>query len=178
MPDVHHDERTAERIEAFLDGPAKTGRAGRSGKAAQPQDEASSPPKELDTRADWAAAFRHEASRHARYGRPASVLLLEIGRTPDTHSSDGVARDLADIIRSDARASDRAVRMGPSSFRLLMPETNARGARHVGERLERAFKSADGGTVLRPGIRFDIAAPTRGNSLEDALLEAERRLAR
>jgi GGDEF domain-containing protein len=178
LPDVHHDERTAQRIEAFLDGPVKTGRSGRSGKAAQPHDEASNPPKELDTRADWAAAFRHEASRHARYGRPASVLLLEIGRTPDPRSSDDVARELADIIRADARASDRAVRMGPSSFRLLMPETSARGARNVGERLERTFKSADDGHALRPGIRFDIAAPTRGNSLEDALVDAERRLAR
>jgi GGDEF domain-containing protein len=68
--------------------------------------------------------------------------------------------------------------MGPSSFRLLMPETSARGARHVGERLERAFRSAEAGAALRPGLRFDVAAPRRGSSLEDALSEAERRLAR
>jgi hypothetical protein len=68
--------------------------------------------------------------------------------------------------------------MGPSSFRLLMPETSARGARHVGERLERAFRVAEAATNLRPGLRFDVAAPTNGNSLEDALSDAERRLAR
>lgn len=175
LPEVHHDERTAARIEAFLDGPATSGRPGG---AKRPQKDAPNPPKELDTRADWAAAFRHEASRHARYGRPASVLLLEIGRTPDPRASDDVARELADLIRADARASDRAVRLGPSSFRLLMPETNARGARQVGERLERAFRRAEDGPALRPGLRFDIAAPTRGNSLEAALSEAEGRLAR
>jgi GGDEF domain-containing protein len=175
LPDTHHDERTAARIVAFLDGPVTSGRPGAPKRL---HDDAPKPPKELDTRADWAAAFRHEASRHARYGRPASVLLLEIGRTPDPRSSDGVARELADLIRADARASDRAVRMGPSSFRLLMPETNARGARHVGERLERAFRSAEAGAALRPGLRFDVAAPTRGSSLEDALSEAEGRLAR
>lgn len=174
LPDNHHDERTAERIVAFLDGPAPA--AGRNG-AATPAG-GSRPAKELDTRADWTAAFRHEASRHARYGRPASVLLLEIGRTPDTRSSDAVAHELADLIRVQARASDRAVRLGPSSFRLLMPETSARAARTLGDRLENAFRAADAGSNQRPGLRYDVAAPTRGGSLEDALVEAERRLAR
>lgn len=160
---------------AFLDGPAPAG--GRAGKAKAVADRPKLP-TELDTRADWTAAFRHEASRHARYGRPASVLLLEIGRTPDRRSSEQVAHELAEMIREQARASDRAVRLGPSSFRLLMPETSARAARHLGDRLELAFRKADAGSYHRPGLRFDVAAPTRGGSLEDALAEAERRLAR
>jgi GGDEF domain-containing protein len=135
-------------------------------------------PRALDTRADWTAAFRHEASRHARYGRPASVLLLEIGRTPDSRSADAVAHELADLIRADARASDRAVRTGPSSFRLLMPETGIRGARQVGARLEAAYRAADRPSNHRPGLRFDVAAPKRDGTLEDALAEAERRVAR
>ena len=106
------------------------------------------------------------------------MLLLEIGRTPDTRSADAVAHELADLIRSDARASDRAVRMGPSSFRLLMPETTAQGARLVGMRLEQAFKAAGNGSNHRPGLRFDVAAPVRGNTLVDALADAERRVAR
>lgn len=106
------------------------------------------------------------------------MLLLEIGRTPDARSADTVAHELADLIRTDARASDRAVRMGPSSFRLLMPETNLSGARQVGSRLEAAFRNAGGTTNHRPGLRFDVAAPKRGGTLEDALIEAERRVAR
>jgi GGDEF domain-containing protein len=175
LPDNHHDERTAERIVAFLDGPARP--TGRLGAEPRPSDRPK-PAKELDTRADWTAAFRHEASRHGRYGRPASVLLLEIGRTPDARSSDEVAHELADLIRTQARASDRAVRLGPTSFRLLMPETSARAARHLGDRLEMAFRQAGAGSNHRPGMRYDVAAPTRGSSLEDALFEAERRLAR
>jgi len=89
-----------------------------------------------------------------------------------------VAHVLADLIRSDARASDRAVRTGPSSFRLLMPETGVGGARQVGARLEAAFRLAGGSSNHRPGLRFDVAAPTRGGTLEDALSEAERRVAR
>ena len=67
--------------------------------------------------------------------------------------------------------------MGPSSFRLLLPETNARAARHVGARLERAFQLIDPGRPGLPELRMEVAAPTRGGSLEDALAEAERRLA-
>jgi GGDEF domain-containing protein len=175
LPDTHHDERTAERIVAFLDGPAPAG--GRPGTVPALVD-GPKPPKELDTRADWTAAFRHEASRHLRYGRPASVLLLEIGRTPDARSRDAVAHELAGLIREQARSSDRAVRLGPSSFRLLMPETSARAARHLGDRLEAAFRAAGNGSNHRPGLRYEVAAPVRGGSLEDALGEAERRVAR
>jgi GGDEF domain-containing protein len=173
LPEDQHDERTEARIDAFLHGRGRSGSA-----AAKARPDLAGAPRELDTRADWTAAFRHEASRHARYGRPASVLLLEIGRTPDSRSADAVAHELADLIRADARSSDRAVRTGPSSFRLLMPETNVGGARNVGARLEAAFRAAGGTSNHRPGLRFDVAAPTRGGSLEDALFEAERRVAR
>jgi GGDEF domain-containing protein len=175
LPEEQHDERTAQRIEAFLHG---SNRRATLGAIASARSGALGTPRELDTRADWTAAFRHESSRHLRYGRPASVLLLEIGRTPDRTSGDAVARELADLIRVGARASDRAVRTGPSSFRLLMPETTVRGARQVGARLEQAFVAAGGQSNHRPGLNFDVAAPTRGGSLEDALAEAERRVAR
>jgi GGDEF domain-containing protein len=174
LPDDQHDARTDARIEAFLHG---TSRSPANGGAPAGSDPARAP-RELDTRADWTAAFRHEAARHARYGRPASVLLLEIGRTPDSRSADEVAHDLAGLIRTGARASDRAVRTGPSSFRLLMPETNLSGARQVGNRLEGAFRAAGVSANHRPGLRFDVAAPKRDGTLEDALVEAERRVAR
>jgi GGDEF domain-containing protein len=175
LPDGQHDERTAARIEAFLHG---NSRSAASWGPAHVRSGTERTPRELDTRADWNAALRHEASRYARYGRPASVLLLEIGRTPDRRSGDAVAHELADLIRVGARASDRAVRTGPTSFRLLMPETAVRGARVVGARLEHAFRLAGGDSIHRPGLNFEVASPTRGSSLEDALAEAERRVAR
>jgi GGDEF domain-containing protein len=172
LPDDQHDERTDARIQAFLHGTSHAKDPDRA------RIDGVSAPRELDTRADWTAAFRHEASRHARYGRPASVLLLEIGRTPDSRSADAVAHELADLIRADARASDRAVRTGPSSFRLLMPETAVGGARQVGARLEAAFRQAGGTSNHRPGLHYDVAAPKRGGTLEAALSDAERRVAR
>ena len=158
---------------AFLDGPGATAERTNGSRAHADRPRLA---RELDTRPDWIAAFEHEASRHARYGRPASVLLLELVRRPDDPTFDRVARTLADLIRIEARTTDRAVRMGASSFRVLMPETNGRAARHVGARLERAFHEACAGRPEGPVLRIEVAAATRGASLEDALADAERRL--
>lgn len=172
LPDTH-DERTAAQIVAFLDGP--TARAQRNGTAEAHLD-GPRLPKELDTRTDWTAAFLQEASRHARYGRPASVVLLELVCRPEGRLLDRAAHTFADLIRAEARTTDRAVRMGPASFRLLLPETTARSARHVGTRLERALQLAYAGRPDAPELRVEVAAPARGGSLEEALVEAERRL--
>jgi hypothetical protein len=172
LPDVH-DERTAAQIVAFVDGPAARVRRNGAGSA---HSDGPRLPKELDTRTDWTAAFHQEASRHARYGRPASVVLLQLVCRPEGRSLDRAARALADLIRAEARTTDRAVRMGPATFRLLLPETNARAARYAGSRLERGLLAAYAGRADAPELRVEVAAPTRGGSLEEALLEAERRL--
>lgn len=173
LPDDHHDERTAAWIEAFLDGPSA-----RSRRRETAIDDRDRPrrPHELDTRLDWTAALVHESSRHARYGRPASVLLIELDGGPSGAALDRVARGLADLIRSEARETDRAVRVGAASFRMLLPETNARSARHVLARLDRAFHLARAGRPDPAEMRIEVAAPARGGSLEDALVDAERRL--
>jgi GGDEF domain-containing protein len=133
---------------------------------------------ELDTRPDWATAFRHEGARHARYGRSASVVLIELGGTLDGIAVDRVARRLADAIRGEARETDRAVRVGAHSFRVLLPETGGRAARRFAERLDRAFRSNPVGDEIVTGVDLcvEVATPARTASLEDALTEAEARL--
>src|SRR4029078_7610787 len=148
LPDHHHDERddgrTAEDIEAFLVGPAARQRRARV-------DARVRGPIELDTRPDWMTAFRHEAARHARYGRPASILLIELSGHAPVAVSDRVARVVGDTIRAEARETDRAVRMGARSFRVLLPETGGRAARTLVERLPRGRGAggAGGGHAAR-----------------------------
>jgi diguanylate cyclase (GGDEF)-like protein len=174
LPDDHHDERTAARIEAFLDGPSASSRRHRL--AIDDRDRPRRP-HELDTRPDWTTALRRESSRHARYGRPASVLLIELDTSRGGDALDRVAREIGDLIRSEARETDRAVRAGAASFRVLLPETSARSARHVVARLDRAVKRAGTDRLEPAKLRIEIVAPSRGGSLEEALFEAERRLA-
>ncbi len=173
LPEHHHDERQGERadehIEAFLTTTAPRRRrpkaAGRIRR-----------PVELDTRPDWLAAVRHEGARLARYGRPASVLLIELRNGAPAPSIDPLARAVADAIRAEARETDRAVRFGAHSFRMLLPETGDRAARAVADRLDRTFGATDEARTHGATLSIDVASPGRNASLEDALAEAERRL--
>jgi GGDEF domain-containing protein len=172
LPEHHHDEqedeRTAEHIEAFIDGPDAPPRR-RPPTAERPRR-----PLELDTRPDWMAAFRYEGARHVRYGRPASVLLIELRGRPHAAAIDRVAGRVADVIRAEARETDRAVRVGSLSFRVLLPETGGRAARTLAERLDRSFRGQRSEAV---DLCIEIATAPRNGSLEDAVGEAEGRLA-
>jgi GGDEF domain-containing protein len=175
LPDHHHDERDGERadehIEAFLAPPVAprrrryktTGRVRR--------------PIELDTPTDWRAALRREAARQARYGRPVSVLLIELTAQPVNAARDRIARVVADAIRAEARETDRAVQLDALSFRLLLPETGDRAARAVAARLDRAYLANLDPETPGADLTIDVATPARHVTLEDALAEAERRLA-
>jgi GGDEF domain-containing protein len=175
LPEHHHDEqgdeRAAERIEAFLDGREAT----RSRSATVDRERR---PIELETRPDWTRAFRHEGARHARYGRSASVVLIDLGGPIEASAADRVAARLADAIRSEARETDRAVRVGALSFRILLPDTGGRAARRFAERLDSAFRTRSGGEDSPGGVTLcvEIATPARAASLEAALAEAEARL--
>lgn len=168
--DERGEERTVEHIEAFLDGPDASPRR-RTATVTRVRR-----PLELDTRPDWMAALRHEGARHARYGRPASVVLIELRGRPHSAAVDRVARQLADVIRAEARETDRAVRVGAQSFRVLLPETSGRAARSLAERLDRAFVANLDGQTQAVDLCIEIATAGRNGSLEDALADAEGRL--
>lgn len=175
LPDHHHDERddgrAAEHIEAFLVGPAARARRNASGGAHVRR------PIALDTRPDWMTAFRHEAARHARYGRPASVLIIELRGQAPAGVNDRVAHAVGDAIRAEARETDRAVRIGARSFRVLLPETSGRAARTLVERLGRAVGAGANGSADQIEVRIEVATASRTGTLEQAVADGEARLA-
>lgn len=172
MPEADHDERTATGIEAFIDGPPEL-RQRRHG----PYIERERRPVELDTRSDWLNAFRYEAARHARYGRPASVLLVELPGGLGDAAYDRMAGQFTEVLRAEGRDPDRAVRIGRSRFQVLLPETSSRAAHAAAERLRRAFTATQGSSATyRPALRIEVATPHRSESLEGAVAQAEQRL--
>jgi len=174
LPEHHHDEQEGQRtdghIEAFL-APPGTPRRRRHKVPARPRR-----PVELDTRQDWAAALRHETARHERYGRPASILLIELTEGPLDTETDRIARAVTAAIRAEARETDRAVRLGAGGFRVLLPETGDRAARAVADRLDRTFLADAETRRLGAGLTIEIATAADHWTLEDALAEAERRV--
>ena len=173
LPDHHHDERQGERadehIEAFLTTTVPRRRRPKAVTRIRR-------PVELDTRPDWLAAVRHEGARLARYGRPASVLLIELRSGQPSPSIDPLARAVADAIRAEARETDRAVRFGAQSFRMLLPETGDLAARAVADRLDRTFGATSEARTHGARLSIDVASPGRHVTLEEAMAEAERRM--
>ncbi len=181
LPDHHHDEladeRSAEHIEAFIEGLGggaerrTTGRTwGRRRRKARDRR-----PVELDSRSDWLAALRNETARAMRYGRPASILLVEPRDRPAAVEAQRISDHITAAIRAEARETDRAVRVGTTSFRLLLPETDPGSAAHIATRLSRAvIANADLGTPLLD-LRIDVVSAPRSGSISDALAAAERR---
>lgn len=175
LPEHHRDEtlddRTAEHIEAFLDGPDASPRRRAT------DVKRSHRPIELDTRPDWLVALRYEEARRVRYGRPTSVLLVELRERPNPAAVDAVAHRLATVIQAEARETDRAVRLTTLSFRVLLPETGGRAARRLAERVDRAFLDASNGSADPGSLCIEVASPGRTGTLAESIAEAEARLA-
>jgi hypothetical protein len=172
LPTEHHDERVGEVIEAFLDGPPP--RARRTARPRTRPDglRAIRRPIPLDTRPDWDIALRHEDARMARYGRPASVLVIRLGMT--SGSIDRLAGRIGEIVREHARDTDRVTRAAADRFHVLLPETEDTEAETLVDRIRAACADRLAGR-LGPELRIVGAAssPGHGETLHDALRAAQ-----
>jgi hypothetical protein len=173
LPREHHDTRTNERIAAFLDGPPRAGRHRRPHEARR---RGSNRPIELETTAAWRSALRHEGVRVERYGRPATILVVDVGVQVAGVPAAELAEPVLEAIRNEARETDRAVRVSPTRFHLLLPETGESDAARLAERIREGTRDRLNGQ--HGMLRLRIEAQTRrvGRSLDEALDEAERRL--
>jgi diguanylate cyclase (GGDEF)-like protein len=96
------------------------------------------------TRAANARGFRAHAAteldRSRRYGRPLSVLYLDIDDFKSVNdrfgheAGDGVLRDVSHALSCTVRAVDTVARLGGDEFAVLMPETPASAAGVAAER--------------------------------------------
>ncbi|MDG4807761.1 diguanylate cyclase [Micromonospora sp. WMMD1120] len=91
-------------------------------------------------------SIRREVERASRFGRMLSVLALDLDRfktVNDTYghaAGDTVLAEFARRMRAEIREVDLAFRQGGEEFVLLLPETDARGAAIVAERLGAAVR--------------------------------------
>ncbi|HET9450847.1 MAG TPA: sensor domain-containing diguanylate cyclase, partial [Aggregicoccus sp.] len=91
-----------------------------------------------------------------RYGRKCSVILTDIDHfksVNDTYghpTGDAVLRNVAKILREKARDTDVVARYGGEEFAIIMPETDAKGAKVIAERIREAIKAETFSTELGP----------------------------
>src|SRR3954447_10675571 len=137
--------------------------------------------------AAWQRSVEDEDLRVRRYGRPATLVVIELDGLDRlvARLGDGVADTLlppiAEAIRREARASDKIVQLDHGRWGVLLPETDEIAAINFTERVRRTCDVwlAAGAVAVRTVIGW--ASPAGGQRLLDALtvaadrMEADRR---
>jgi diguanylate cyclase (GGDEF)-like protein len=95
----------------------------------------------LDNYREFRRQLSEEAQRSLRYGRPFSLLMLDLDhfkQVNDTYghlAGDEALRSLAGLIRREVRPVDRIARYGGEEFAIILPETATAGALATAERI-------------------------------------------
>jgi diguanylate cyclase (GGDEF)-like protein len=102
------------------------------------------------------AAARRDCALAARTSQPIALILADVDHfknVNDTYghpTGDAVLRGVAKIIRDKARDTDVVARYGGEEFAIIMPETDAQGARVIAERIREAVKAEVFQTEMGP----------------------------
>jgi diguanylate cyclase (GGDEF)-like protein len=133
----------------------------------------------LPNRRSLLASLAEEQHRMARGGRPFALLSVDVDHfksVNDTHghgAGDAALAHIAEVIRSVARVSDRPARIGGEEFVLLLPATDADGARRVAERLLQAMRERPltyGSVQLRLSVSIGGAMAEAGKQTAEQAL--------
>lgn len=133
---------------------------------------------------DWNRLIADEDVRHARYKRPATVVIIELDGFDrflgalGQLAADRVTLAVSDTIRRHARKADSVARLGPSRFGVLLPETDEVAAINFVERVRQASDLwlESGAIALRLAIGW--ASPVVDTGLINAEAQAVERMFR
>lgn len=97
----------------------------------------------LFNRREFMVRIKSEWARSTRYGRPLSLVMLDIDHFKKINDNNGhecgdrVLQTLGELIQRNKRAQDVTCRYGGEEFLVLFPETSMDSAFHVAEGLRR-----------------------------------------
>ncbi|HVH69080.1 MAG TPA: GGDEF domain-containing protein [Gemmatimonadales bacterium] len=140
----------------------------------------------LFNRFHFEATLTREVARSARHPTELSLLLLDVDQLKAVndrwghHAGDRVLRRVAAAIRQSARSSDVTCRYGGDEFAIILPNTDAQGARAAAERIcalvGAALPDAGGGTDVSLAVTVSGGLaqlpPTAGEQSEVELVVA------
>ncbi len=134
------------------------------------------------TRRGFVEQAEREMARARRYGRPSSIVMLDLDHFKsinDTHGhagGDQVLMRITEIAKVALRPSDVLGRLGGEEFAILLPETHGDEALVVAERLRESIARhpihVSSGTTIGVTASFGIAALTGDHAGVPAWLES------
>jgi diguanylate cyclase (GGDEF)-like protein len=131
----------------------------------------------------WAAILSAESARCKRYGRSATVVVVEVTGLEDLASVWGtdvgasVAARVGAVLRARVRTSDYAARIAPRRFAVLLPETTEIDAVNFVERVREACDATLRSVESDARAWFGWADATQKRSLIAAVELALERVA-
>jgi len=129
-------------------------------------------------------SFEAEVSRAERYGRPLSVIMIDVDHfkaVNDTYGhpvGDTVLVETADRLLTALRTSDILGRWGGEEFLIICPETPFDTAVQLAERLRNNYETNDFPEAGRLTASFGVAAHHKGQRAPDILFHADEALYR
>ncbi|HDS17316.1 MAG TPA: GGDEF domain-containing protein [Proteobacteria bacterium] len=131
--------------------------------------------------------LKHEVMSYKRYGRPTSMLLLDIDhfkQVNDTYghrTGDGVLRILCELMSKEIREIDVLARYGGEEFALILPHTPYESALEVAERIRRKVQASRftfKGKPFAVTISLGVGSLREGDTLESYVEKVDQALYR
>lgn len=135
----------------------------------------------LNRRALW-ELLALEIQRAGRYGRPLSVLMVDLDnfkQINDVHGhreGDQVLLAVSGVLRKQLRTVDTVGRYGGDEFSAVLPETDAAGAQVVGRRILAQVRSLVSPSGAKPTCSIGVGVLAGPMTPEDLLGAADRGL--
>ena len=134
----------------------------------------------------FALAANRLFAQALRHGRPTSVLMIDsdnLKSVNDRHGHDSgnrLLRHLAESIQAELRFTDVSARYGGDEFIVLLPDTPAKGALEVAERIRKRVAASAlefAGEPFAASVSIGIASfPEDGATLDSLAAHADRAL--
>lgn len=134
------------------------------------------PVMQLPNRPHFEAVATLELTRFHRFGRPASILLLDVDHFKAINDryghgmGDVVLKRIAGLLRDNVRDIDLPARYGGDEFAILLVDTDTASANIVAERIRR--QATQQGFDAEPGLGCSLSIGTAEISRDYTTLEA------
>jgi diguanylate cyclase (GGDEF)-like protein len=124
-----------------------------------------------------------EIERSRRFDVPMALVMLDLDRFKEINDEyghqqgDEVLARVADVLREFSRDIDSPARYGGDELAVILPQTDADGARQLAERMREAVERLqvpvlNGGNPLKLAASFGVAAMPESASTKDGLVAA------
>jgi diguanylate cyclase (GGDEF)-like protein len=125
----------------------------------------------LANRRRFMELLRQEVQRARRYGRPLTLLMIDLDRLKQINdeyghaAGDAMLRGVAECMRNNLRATDRPARLGGDEFAALLPETARAEGLVIAERIRanvEKFRTQVNSTVIHSTVSIGVASRAAG----------------